>query len=199
MRNSAKFTTYDIIVVGVMAAVIFAATAFLKIGPIPTPSGPTQLKMANALCLLGAILFGGLRGGLAAGIGSMFYDLSDPAFVSSAPFTLVFFFIMAYLCGVVSHSGQSNGKSNLRNLLGAVTGSVTYFLLFIAKSILTLMLAGSDFTAAFVGTSVKFLTSAINMPFSIVVAVLLAPVCRKALTRAGFERKLFGKPASRET
>lgn len=195
MKNRFKFSTYDIIVVGVMAAVIFAATSLLKIGPIPTPSGPTQIKLANAICLLGGMLFGGVRGGLAAGIGSMFFDLSNPAFVSSAPFTLVFFFLMAGVCGAIAHSGGKSGESTRRNLLAAVCGSLLYFALFIAKSIITLMLAGSTFSAALAACSMKFATSLFNMPFSIIISVLLAPVCRKALVRAGLQQKLFGRKA----
>ena len=52
MSHDKKFSTYDLVIVGVMAALVFAATFFLKIGPIPTPVGPTQIKLANALCLL---------------------------------------------------------------------------------------------------------------------------------------------------
>ena len=81
MTQQKKFSTYDLVIVGVMAALVFAATFFLKIGPIPTPVGPTQIKLANALCLLAGMLFGGVRGGLAAGIGSALFDLSNPAFV----------------------------------------------------------------------------------------------------------------------
>ena len=196
MKQKSMFTTYDLVVIGVMAAVIFAATSFLKIGPIPTPSGPTMLKTANALCLLGGILFGGVRGGLAAGIGSMFFDLTNPAFVSDAPFTLVFFFLMGFVSGVVSHAGGKQGENGLQNVLAATVASLTYFALFIAKSVITLMLAGSTFGAAFAASTPKFLTSLFNIPFSIVVAVLLAPVCRKALIRAGFQQKLFPRRAA---
>ena len=57
MTQQKKFSTYDLVIVGVMAALVFAATFFLKIGPIPTPVGPTQIKLANALCLLAGMLF----------------------------------------------------------------------------------------------------------------------------------------------
>ena len=69
MENQKKFTVRDLAEIGVLAALVFVATYFLKIGPIPTPAGPTQLKMGNAVCLLGAMLFGKTKGGLAAGIG----------------------------------------------------------------------------------------------------------------------------------
>lgn len=190
-----KFSTYDLVVVGVMAAVIFAATMFLKIGPIPTPAGPTQFKVANALCLLGGMLFGGVRGGLAAGIGSMFFDLCDPAFAASAPFTLVFFFAMAFVCGAIANAGGREGKNFRWNLMGAVAGSATYLVLHLGKSLIVLMLEGSDFSAALVTCALKFITSGANALFAVVVSVLIAAPCRSALVRAGLERKLFPKNA----
>ncbi len=66
--SSKKFSVSDLVVVGLMAAIIFVTTSFIKI-QIPTPTGPTMLKVANIICLLAGMLFGGVRGGLAAGIG----------------------------------------------------------------------------------------------------------------------------------
>ena len=43
--NSHKFSIYDTVIIGVMAALCFVSTAFLKIGPIPTPAGPTMIKV----------------------------------------------------------------------------------------------------------------------------------------------------------
>ena len=180
-----RITVYDLVLVGLMGALVFVCTAFLKIGPIPTPAGPTQLKTGNAICLLAGLLFGGWRGGLAAGIGSMLYDLSDPAFVSSAPYTLVFFFLMGACCGFVSHLGGRDGKNRRWNLAASILGSALYLILHLGKSMIVLLLAGSSFQAAAVSCGIKFVTSGINALFAIVVATLLAPIFRKALERAG--------------
>ncbi|MBC8547643.1 ECF transporter S component [Clostridiaceae bacterium NSJ-31] len=190
MTTKRKFSTYDLVVVGVLAALIFVCTMFIKIGPIPTPVGATQIKVANALCLMGGMLFGGVRGGLAAGIGSMFFDLLNPAFVESAPYTLVFFFLMAFVCGVVSHLGGRAGKDWRYNLLGAIAGQVTYLILNFGKKILLLVLAGSTFGAA-AACAVSFATSCINAVIAVILSVLLAPVLRSALVRAGFAEKLW--------
>ena len=62
MKNS-RFTLYRIVIIGLMAAMVFVCTMFLGIR-IPTPTGTTQLKTANAICLLTGLLFGGWTGGL---------------------------------------------------------------------------------------------------------------------------------------
>ncbi len=167
-------------VIGVLAALVFVATYFLKIGPIPTPAGPTQLKTGNAVCLLGAMLFGKTKGGLAAGIGSAIYDLTDPAFISGTPFTFAFFFAMAYICGWISNAGDSKKQ----NIIAAALGSFTYVFLHIGKSFIELLLQGSEASAALVACGTKILTSGVNAVFAIAVAVLLYPICKKALERA---------------
>ena len=96
MENQKKFTVRDLAEIGVLAALVFVATYFIKFGPIPTLAGPTMLKTGNAVCLLGALLFGKTKGGLAAGIGSAMFDLTQPAFVAGAPFTFAFFFAIPY-------------------------------------------------------------------------------------------------------
>lgn len=179
-----KFTVRDLAEIGVLAALIFAATYFLRIGPIPTPAGPTQLKMGNAICLLGAMLFGRTKGGLAAGIGSMLFDLTDPLFISSAPFTFINFFIMAYVCGWISHSGEKNGLDRKRNITAAAAGAGTYLLLHLGKSFIELVISGSAVSAALAACSTKLVTSGFNAVFAVVISVIMAPVCKKALERA---------------
>lgn len=178
-----KFSVRDLAEIGVLAALVFVATYFLKIGPIATPAGPTMLKTGNAVCLLGAMLFGKTKGGLAAGIGSMLYDLTDPAFTASAPFTFVFFFVMAFVCGAISYAGGKNGLDTKQNLFGAVCGAASYIVLSIGKSFIVLILGGSDAAAAAAACGTKLLTSGINAAFAVAVSVLLAPAFKKALSK----------------
>lgn len=170
------------VLVGVMAAMIFVTTYFLRI-PIATPAGQTMLKVSNILCLLAGMLFGGIYGGLAAGIGSMIYDLLDPVYITSAPFTFAFFFLMAFVCGTVSNSGDKKATSFPRNLTGAVCGAATYWVLYIAKSIITLIIEGSAFNAAVIAVVPKMVTSGINQAIAIVGALILIYPLNAALKR----------------
>ena len=187
-KNSDKIT-YNLVVVGLMAALCFVTTFFFNI-KIPTPAGTTMLKVGNIFCLLAGLLFGGVRGGLAAGIGSFIFDLTDPLFVSSAPFTLVFFFLMGFICGTVSHIGGKNGKSFKFNLLGAALGAFAYFVLVIGKSVITLTLAGSTVGAAIASCSTRMITSGINAVVAVAASVAIVPVLRKALEKIGVYEKM---------
>ena len=66
MMESKKkaFSLYDIVMIGLMAAVVFVVTMFLSIR-IPTPTGTTMIKLANAFVLLCGLLLGPVRGVIA--------------------------------------------------------------------------------------------------------------------------------------
>ena len=183
MKKS-RFTLYRIVIIGLMAAMVFVCTMFLGIR-IPTPTGTTQLKTANAICLLTGLLFGGWTGGLAAGIGSALFDLTYPEWAAGAWLTFIFFFAKGAICGGIAHAGGAAGKNKARNWLAAVCGAVGYWLLYVGKSILVLCLSGSAFSAAFIATTPKMLTGGINAVFAVVVSNLLAALLRPKLEAAG--------------
>lgn len=188
MKNS-RFTLYRIVITGLMAAMVFVCTMFLGIR-IPTPTGTTQLKTANAICLLTGLLFGGWTGGLAAGIGSALFDLTYPEWAAGAWLTFIFFFAMGAICGGIAHAGGAAGKNKARNWVAAICGAVGYWLLYIGKSIVVLCLGGSVFSAAFIATVPKMLTGGINAVFAIVVSNLLAALLRPKLESAGIYEAL---------
>lgn len=189
MKKTSRFTLYRIIVIGLMAAIIFVCTEFLGIR-IPTPTGTTQLKTANAICLLSGMLFGGWIGGLSAGIGSMIFDLTFPEYAPTAWVTLLFFLAMGAICGAIAHSGGSEGKNKGKNWVAAICGALAYWLLYIGKSVGVLMASGSAFQPAVIATVPKMITSGINVVFGVVVANLLCALLYPALERAGVFRKL---------
>lgn len=126
MKNS-RFTLYRIVIIGLMAAMVFVCTMFLGIR-IPTPTGTTQLKTANAICLLTGLLFGGWTGGLAAGIGSALFDLTYPEWAAGAWLTFIFFFAMGAICGGIAHAAVQPAKikpatGSLLSVVPWVTGS----------------------------------------------------------------------------
>lgn len=183
------FSLYDMVVVGVMAAIIFVLTYFVQI-PIPTPAGQTMIKSANIFILLAGLLFGGLRGGLAAGIGSMIYDLLDPRFISDAPLTLIRFFLVAYVCGKIAYMNGQKGENKWLNLAGAFVGGFMSVFLYAIQSVCKLMIAGSDFSAAVVACVPKLVTSSINAIVAIVLAFVLVFPLRAALKKVGFYQKI---------
>lgn len=195
-----RFTLVRIALVGVMAAAVYVASAFLQI-PIPTAIDNTRLHMGNVMCLLAGFLLGSWQGGLAAGIGSMFFDLTNPAYIASAPFTFIFKFLMAWLCGLIAEK-KSRGKTipeetpdkkakkhhPVRYIIGGCSGAFLYVLLYLSKSFVEhRFIAGIPIEAVLVTISQKAVVSVINAVVAVCVAVplglALRPVIRKYFTK----------------
>lgn len=202
-----KFTTYDIVAVGLMTSIIFVLTYFIKI-TIPTPAGDTMLKVANAFCLLGGILFGGVKGGLAAGLGSMLYDLTDPRFVSSAPTTFLFFFFMAFVCGTIANYKitEESPLTRKRVIIASGCGAFTYVTLYITKSVISQIVAARGLTEDLVtggffdqlgvaigACTAKMVTSSTNAIIAIVVTSLIALPIKEQISKTSMYNKILAK------
>ena len=173
----------ELSLVGLMPAMVYVTSAFLQI-PIPTVIGNTRIHMGNVMCLLSGLLLGPLWGGLAAGIGSVFFDLTNPAYIASAPFTFVFKFLMAWVCGILYQKWKGKGKVILFSALAGTAGALTYVILYLAKNFfesyifLQLPLAG-----VLVSIGEKGVVSLANGIIAVVVAVPLSMAIRPAISR----------------
>ena len=149
-----------------------------------------MFKTANIFILLSGLLLGGVRGGLAAGIGSMIYDLLDPAYVTESWVTFIRFFLVAFICGVIAYARKSNGENKVQNIIAAAVGAFSSVALYAVQCVVKLMITGSSFSAAFVASLPKLSVSAINAVIALVFAVILVFPLRAALKRAGVYQKL---------
>lgn len=178
-----KITLKQIAMVGVMAAAVYVASAFLQI-PIPTAIDNTRLHMGNVMCLLSGLLLGPIQGGLAAGIGSMFFDLTNPAYITSAPFTFAFKFFMAWICGMFAFRNKTGLSSHKRYIIGSVLGAFAYVLLYLSKSYIEhRFVLGLPLEAVMITLTQKAIVSSVNAVVSVVVAVPLGIVLRPAIRR----------------
>lgn len=193
MNEKKKISIYDVVAVAIMAAVVFVVTMFLSIR-IPTPTGTTMIKLANAFILMAGILLGGWRGGLASGFGSMFFDLMTPEYVPEAWITFLRFFLMAYICGAIAHAGGAVGRRNGRNLAASIVAALFSSVFYTAKNVIVLMAAGSAFGPAFVANIPKLAASLPNVVIAVAVTTVLTPVLRHALAATNFYRQIGMQP-----
>lgn len=178
-----KFTMKHIALIGVMAAAVYVASAFLQI-PIPTAIASTRIHMGNVCCLLSGMLLGPLAGGLAAGIGSMFFDLTNPAYITSAPFTFVFKFLMAWLCGKIISKGTKQQGHRTRAFAGGIAGSLFYVLLYLLKGFVEdRFVLGLPLDAVMLTVAQKGAVSCINAVIAVAVAVPLGLALRPVTTK----------------
>jgi uncharacterized membrane protein len=184
-----KMTVRTIAVTAVMAALVYAAS-WVRI-VIPLSVGSTAIHLGNVVCLLSGLLMGPLQGGLAAGIGSCFFDLSNPLYVAYAPMTLVFKFCLGFVAGLVSHWKGRSGKQFSFNLLGGILGSVTYTALYLTQSFLiNLWVKNLAAPLAALMTAQSAVASIINGALAVICAVPLAAGIRMALKKSNFHLNL---------
>ena len=175
-------TSVNLALTGLMAALVLVATMFFKV-QIPVGTDKTMIGFANVFCILAGLLLGPVYGGLAAGIGSCIFDLIG-GWADSAPTTLLFKFLMAFVCGLIAWGGDRTAKKLSRVIVGAVSGSLVYCVLYLGYSFLKLLLVGSAPEAAAIAMVTKLAATLTNAVVADVIAVPFFFAIRKALERA---------------
>lgn len=187
--HSRKLTMYDVIGVGFMSALVFVASQISI--PIPTILGITRIHLGNAFCLLSGFLLGGLRGGLAAGIGSMLFDLVNPAYVSDAPITFFNKFMMGLVCGSISFTRKGTGFNLLRSIIAGVLGALTYVLLYLTKTfIFDVYFLDAAVATAMIDVLAKARASLINAAIAVIISVPAYAAVLRTLSNTLLFRKI---------
>ena len=181
--------TIKIVFTGLFAALSYVVFTFLQI-KITLPGGDaTSIHLGNAVCVLGALILGGLYGGLGGAIGMTIGDLFDPVYILYAPKTFVLKLCIGLITGYVAHRvGKINSLTDKKKILrwtilAAVSGLlfnvifdplVGYFykLLILGKPAAELVLAWNV-----VSTSINAVTSSI---VSVVVYMAMRPILLKS-------------------
>ena len=177
------------VLIGLLAALVFV---FTYIGfDVPSPLGKAKVHMGNVMCLLAGMLFGGVPGGLAAGIGSGLFDLMDPAWAPEFWVTAINKFVMGFVAGALVHRLPFTRHVNY--WLAGVGGAVSYSTLYVLKNIVWgHFVSGFAWNVAVVETlTVKLPVTLTNALIAVVCSVLLAEALFPALRKAGlFTREM---------
>lgn len=187
--NSKKFTMYDVVGIGFMGALVFAASQISI--PIPSIIGITRIHLGNAFCLLAGFLLGGVRGGLAAGIGSMLYDFTNPAYISSAPITFINKFMLGFVCGSIAHSGKAYGAALKKNLIAGVCGALTYVVLYLSYTFVKdVYFLRSEVATALIDLTTKAPVSLVNAAIANILAIPAASILIRSLSKSALYNKI---------
>ena len=165
-------------ITALMAALCYVAFTFLQI-KIPTPVGYTSFHLGNTFCVLGALLLGGLPGGIAGAIGMGIGDILDPVYITVAPKTIVLKLGIGIVTGLVAHkvlkintkTGKelkkdvflASGAGMLFNCIGEPLFSYLYYLI---------ILGNSEKAVTYLAVA-KFVTTFINAILAVIIASIL--------------------------
>ena len=173
---------------GVICALSYVLFTFVK---IPMPGNASAIHLGNAVCVLGALLLGGVYGGFAAALGLTIADLTSPVFFVYAPTTFVLKFLIGIITGVIAHRiGKINTLNDTKKVFKWTVAAAICGLGFnmVAAPIVgyfyQILILGK--TAADIALSFNIAASAINAVTSVFIAVIVYMAARPALRKLGF-------------
>ncbi|MBQ8536014.1 MAG: ECF transporter S component [Clostridia bacterium] len=183
MEKNNKLTTKKIVITGVLAALTVVGSALRVTLPLEI-AGTTSFHLGNILCALSGILLGPWLGGLAAGLGSALYDLTNPLYISECWITFLMKFAYGMAAGLVIRSGKKE-FGYAKATVATVAGALTYVVLYYSKSYFYngRLLSGLTHEAALLNLLGKIPASVFNIAVAVICAPLLAIAIRKALDR----------------
>ena len=174
-----KISTKRIAMAGLLAALTAVGSA-IRITVPADLVGTSSIHLGNIFCALSGILLGPGLGGLAAGLGSAIYDMTNPAYISEAWLTFLMKGAYALAAGLAWHHLPL--KSYLKDLLSTCAGALTYAVLYLFKTFLTAMIVnGVTAPAAVIAAGAKIPATVFNMAVAIIIAPVLSQAIRKAL------------------
>lgn len=195
MRNE---KVQKLVLTGVFAALSYVVFTFLQI-KITLPGGDaTSIHLGNAVCVLGALILGGLYGGIGGAIGMTIGDLFDPVYVLYAPKTFILKLCIGLITGLIAHRlgkithTQDKKKIFTWTLLAAI-GGLLFNVIFdpLVGYFYKLLILGKP--AAELTLAWNVASTSINAVLSTIVSVVVYLALRPALQKAGLFFKIGKK------
>lgn len=191
-----------LVIIALMAALVLVFSLI----QIQVAEG-ARVHLGNGMCLLAGLMFSPIASGLAAGIGSLFFDLLF--YPTSIPFefliTFTTKFIMAFICsftfrtlaGVNKKAPEDKIKGSLIDdyevlsklksitehsfiIFASILGEIVYIILYMGKSFVdNYIVLGQSFEATKVLMLIKLGSSTLNALFAVVMASIFYQIVKK--------------------
>jgi len=176
---------------GVLAALSYVVFTFLQI-KITLPGGDaTSIHLGNAVCVLGALILGGMYGGIGGAIGMTLGDIFDPVYFVYAPKTFILKLCIGLITGIIAHNFGKITQTNdnrkvLRWVIAAAIGGLLFNVVFdpLTGYYYKLLILGKP--AADVTLVWNIAATSINAVLSTFVSVIAYMALRPALKKSGF-------------
>ncbi|MBO5169716.1 MAG: ECF transporter S component [Oscillospiraceae bacterium] len=176
-------TTKHLVLTALLAALTVAGSALRVTLPIDI-AGTTSFHLGNIMCALSGLLLGPWLGGLASGLGSAIYDLTNPLYIPECWITFLTKGAYGLAVGLVVWKFKDSW-GYVKAILATAVGALTYAILYLAKSYFYngLLIKGLTSAAALTTVIAKLPATTFNAVVAIIFAPILGIAIRKALER----------------
>ena len=176
-------TTKHLVLTALLAALTVAGSALRVTLPIEI-AGTTSFHLGNIMCALSGLLLGPWLGGLASGLGSAIYDLTNPLYIPECWITFLTKGAYGLAVGLVVWKSKDSW-GYVKAILATAVGALTYAILYLAKSYFYngLLIKGLTPDAAMLTVIGKLPATTFNAVVAIIFAPILAVAIRKALDK----------------
>lgn len=176
-------TTKHLVLTALLAALTVAGSALRVTLPIDI-AGTTSFHLGNIMCALSGLLLGPWLGGLASGLGSAIYDLTNPLYIPECWITFLTKGAYGLAVGLVVWKSKDSW-GYVKAILATAVGALTYAILYLAKSYFYngLLIKGLTPAAALTTVIAKLPATIFNAVVAIIFAPILGIAIRKALER----------------
>lgn len=176
-----RMSTQRLALLGMMTALVFAGNYARIVLPVPV-GGVPSFTLANILCVLSGLLLGPV-GGLASGLGSALYDLTNPLWAAECWITFLTKGVMGMVAGLAMKDRETPAYG--RCTVSAALGCVAYYILYFFKSFAYdgLLMGGLTASVAAAALPLKIPASLFNGAVAIILAPPLCVALRRSLKR----------------
>ena len=183
MKKKQTISTKRIVLAALMAALTIVGFAIRITMPIDI-AGTTSFHLGNIMCALSGILLGPWLGGLAAGLGSFLYDMTNPMYVSEAWITFLMKGAYGLFPGLVMLLWK-NKWGVVKAGIAAASGALAYAAGYLFKTYYWsgILKHGLAPDAAMLTVYSKIPATVFNAAVAVIFAPILAVAIRKALEK----------------
>ena len=183
MENNRTLSTKRMVLTALMAALTVAGSALRVTLPIDI-AGTTSFHLGNIMCALSGLLLGPWLGGLASGLGSAIYDMTNPLYISECWITFLTKGAYGLVAGGIAWFGNRNWGYR-KATIATIAGALTYAALYLLKSFFYsgILIKGLTPEASALALVSKIPATTFNAVVAIIFAPILAVAIRKALDK----------------
>lgn len=175
-----------------MAALCYIGFAFLKIDiPVPGTGGKTAFHLGNVFCVLAALIFGGVWGGLSGAVGMTMGDLFG-GYATSAPKTFLMKLLIGLIAGLFAHKvfkldSETNRKKMVWKTVVSSAAAMAFNVIFdpIIGYFYKTYLLGIPQDLAVTLAKIGAITTLVNAVVAVFAATVFYLALRPAMKRMG--------------